>query len=122
SGRGFAVVAQEVRALAQRSADAAHEIKSLVNGTKTQVGAGVEMVHRTQDAISGIVRQVAQIDTSISGIAQNAEVQVGVLGKVAAEVSSLGREVASNADRAERTGARAADLQTVIVELGRTVR
>lgn len=122
SGRGFAVVAQEVRALAQRSADAAHEIKSLVNGTKTQVGAGVQMVHRTQDAISGIVQQVAEIDTSIAGIAQNAQAQVGALGQVAAEVSSIGSEVAKNADRAERAGARAADLHTVIVELGRTVR
>lgn len=122
SGRGFAVVAQEVRALAQRSADAAHEIKSLVNGTKTQVGAGVQMVHRTQDAISGIVRQVTEIDSSIAGIAQNVEQQVDTLAQVAAEVSSLGTEVAANADRAERTGTRAADLHTVIVELGRTVR
>ncbi|MFN7104653.1 MAG: methyl-accepting chemotaxis protein, partial [Pseudorhizobium sp.] len=122
SGRGFAVVAQEVRALAQRSADAAHEIKSLVNGTKTQVGAGVQMVHRTQAAISGIVRQVTHIDQSIAGIARSAEEQAGALGQVAAEVSSLGAEVASNARLAEQAGSRADDLQTVIHELGRTVR
>ncbi|KEQ05778.1 globin-coupled sensor protein [Pseudorhizobium pelagicum] len=122
SGRGFAVVAQEVRALAQRSADAAHEIKSLVNGTKTQVGAGVQMVHRTQDAISGIVRQVTAIDHSIAGIARSAEEQAGALGHVTAEVSALGADVASNAGRAAQAGTRADDLQTVILELGRTVR
>ena len=60
SGRGFAVVAQEVRALAQRSADAAREIKTLVTGTKAQVDAGVQMVGRTQEAIGSIVHQVAR--------------------------------------------------------------
>ena len=53
SGRGFAVVAQEVRALAQRSTDAAREIKQLVTTTKSNVDEGVQMVGRTQDAILG---------------------------------------------------------------------
>ena len=62
SGRGFAVVAQEVRALAQRSADAAREIKQLVTTTKSQVDGGVQMVGRTQSAIGGIVEQVSAIN------------------------------------------------------------
>jgi methyl-accepting chemotaxis protein len=122
SGRGFAVVAQEVRALAQRSAEAAREIKTLVNGTKTQVDAGVEMVHRTQDAIGGIVRQVSEINDAIAGIARGAGEQAGSLGKVAAEIGSLGESVASNARLAASAGAEADELHTVIVELGRTVR
>jgi methyl-accepting chemotaxis protein len=76
SGRGFAVVAQEVRALAQRSADAAREIKVLVTGTKAQVDAGVQMVGRTQDAIGSIVRQVTDINDAISGIAAASDEQV----------------------------------------------
>jgi len=122
SGRGFAVVAQEVRALAQRSAEAAREIKTLVNGTKTQVDAGVEMVHRTQGAIDGIVQQVSAINDTIAGIARDTGVQAEGLDVVTAHVSDLSQEVASNAVLARRSGEGADELQTVILELGRTVR
>lgn len=122
SGRGFAVVAQEVRALAQRSADAAREIKSLVNSTKSQVDAGVEMVHQTQKAIGEIVRQVSEINNTIAGISTRSDAQVDVLEKVATEILALGSDVADNAGRAELAGTRAEDLHVVILELGRTVR
>ncbi|TDK35140.1 globin-coupled sensor protein [Rhizobium deserti] len=122
TGRGFAVVAQEVRALAQRSAEAAREIKTLVTGTKTQVDAGVEMVHRTQDAINGIVRQVSEINDAIGGIAHEAGEQAGSLDRVTTEISSLGEDVASTAAVARRSGEGADELHTVILELGRTVR
>jgi methyl-accepting chemotaxis protein len=122
TGRGFAVVAQEVRALAQRSAEAAREIKTLVTGTKTQVDAGVEMVHRTQDAINGIVRQVSEINDAIGGIAHEAGEQAGSLDRVTADISSLGEDVASTAAIARRSGEGADELHTVILELGRTVR
>jgi methyl-accepting chemotaxis protein len=122
SGRGFAVVAQEVRALAQRSAEAAREIKTLVNGTKTQVDAGVEMVHRTQGAIEGIVQQVSAINDTIAGIARETGAQAEGLDVVTAHVSDLSQEVASNAVLARRSGEGADELQTVILELGRTVR
>jgi len=122
TGRGFAVVAQEVRALAQRSADAAREIKTLVTGTKTQVDAGVEMVHRTQNAIEGIVRQVSDINDAIAGIAVEANEQAGGLDRVSAEIGLLGKEVAGNASVALRSGEGADELHTVILELGRTVR
>jgi len=122
SGRGFAVVAQEVRALAQRSADAAREIKTLVTGTKTQVDAGVDMVHRTQNAIEGIVRQVSDINDAIAGIAVETSEQAGGLDRVTAEIGALEREVAGTAAVARRSGEGADELQTVILELGRTVR
>ncbi|KKX31957.1 globin-coupled sensor protein [Rhizobium sp. LC145] len=122
SGRGFAVVAQEVRALAQRSAEAAREIKSLVNGTKTQVDAGVEMVHRTQDAIGGIVRQVSEINDAIAGIARESGEQAAGLDRVSAEIGVIGEGVAANAGIASRAGGGADELHSVIVELGRTIR
>ncbi len=91
SGRGFAVVAQEVRALAQRSADAAREIKTLVTGTKAQVEAGVQMVGRTQEAIGSIVRQVTDINDQISGIAEATGVQAENLRSITVELGDVGR-------------------------------
>ncbi|MFC3072524.1 globin-coupled sensor protein [Shinella pollutisoli] len=122
SGRGFAVVAQEVRALAQRSADAAREIKQLVTGTKAQVEAGVEHVHRTQDAIGSIVRQVAEINEAITGIARESAADAEGLDGVTAGVAGIGRALEAGASDAGRLGTAGGDLHTVILELGRTIR
>lgn len=122
SGRGFAVVAQEVRALAQRSADAAREIKTLVSGTKSQVDAGVEMVARTQKAIGAIVEQVTTIHGAIAGIASETGEQAAGLDTVSRTIGEIGKHFAHQADEADRTGAEADELHTVILELGETIR
>ncbi|MEI2298029.1 globin-coupled sensor protein [Ensifer sp. MJa1] len=122
SGRGFAVVAQEVRALAQRSGEAAREIKQLVTGTKAQVETGVEIVGRTQDAISSIVEQVTAINSAVSGIAREAEQQVGDLKGVTSEIGTISQGVQASASLAGETARSSDDLHTVIVELGETIR
>jgi methyl-accepting chemotaxis protein len=122
SGRGFAVVAQEVRALAQRSADAAREIKTLVTGTKAQVDAGVQMVGRTQEAIGSIVRQVTDINDAISGIAAATDGQAADLRTITDDIGGLSERVAETGSLAGRNGEGADHLHTVIVELGATIR
>ncbi|KQY48913.1 globin-coupled sensor protein [Rhizobium sp. Root483D2] len=122
SGRGFAVVAQEVRALAQRSGDAAREIKQLVSSTKSQVEAGVERVGRTQDAISNIVEQVRGINDAIAGIAEETAGQVTGLQSATAGLGRIGAEIGDSADQAAGARETCADLHSVILELGQTIR
>ncbi|MDX3926411.1 MAG: globin-coupled sensor protein [Shinella sp.] len=122
SGRGFAVVAQEVRALAQRSADAAREIKQLVTNTKAQVEAGVDRVNRTQDAIGSIVRQVTDINDAVAGIAREGIAGAEGLDDVAREMTEIGRRVEADAGAAARIAGTGDELHAVILELGHTIR
>ena len=122
SGRGFAVVAQEVRALAQRSGDAAREIKQLVSNTKSQVEAGVERVGRTQAAISSIVEQVRGINDAIAGIAEETAEQVASLQSATSDLGRIGAEIGAVATQASGAKETCDDLHAVILELGQTVR
>ena len=89
AGRGFAVVAQEVRALAQRSADAAKEIKTLIADSSRQVGEGVDLVGQTSEALRGIVDKVGAIDALVDEIAASANEQASALGQVNVAVNQL---------------------------------
>ncbi|WP_085031680.1 globin-coupled sensor protein [Ensifer aridi] len=122
SGRGFAVVAQEVRALAQRSGEAAREIKQLVSGTKTQVEVGVEIVGRTQDAISSIAEQVISINEAVTGIARDSECQVNDVAAAASGIGGISEALGRGAALAGETAASSEDLHSVILELGQTIR
>lgn len=122
SGRGFAVVAQEVRALAQRSAEAARSIKTLVATTRGQVEAGVDMVGRTRDAIGEIVRQVGDINTAIAGIARESGEQAAEIEAAGERLALIGAGLGETQAEAGRASASAGDLHTVILELGDTVR
>ncbi|ATC33983.1 methyl-accepting chemotaxis protein [Caulobacter vibrioides] len=105
AGRGFAVVAMEVRALAQRSADAAKEIKTLVEEASRSVENGVELVGRVGDELTGVVAQFGKIQTLVEGIAQAAHDQATGLGEVNSAVSQMDQVTQQNAAMVEETTA-----------------
>ncbi len=117
AGRGFAVVAQEVRALAQRSAEAAKEIKTLIANSSSQVERGVKLVGDTGQALSGIVAKVTEIDVLISEIAQSSQEQATGLNQVNAAVNQMDQVTQQNAAMVEEATAASVTLQTEAGEL-----
>ena len=110
AGKGFAVVATEVRALAQRSADAAQEIKTLIGASSAQVGTGVELVGETGTVLSTIVERITGIGSAISSIASESAEQVEALGTVGASFSRIDQVTQQNAAMVEESNAAAHSL------------
>jgi methyl-accepting chemotaxis protein len=117
AGRGFAVVAQEVRALAQRSADAAREIKSLISNSNGHVGQGVRLVGETGEALGDIVGKVAEIDELINEIARSSGEQATGLNQVNSAINQMDQVTQRNAAMVEQTNAAAATLLREAEEL-----
>ncbi|MFW8635082.1 CHASE3 domain-containing protein [Cribrihabitans pelagius] len=105
AGKGFAVVASEVRALAQRSSDAAMEIKTLIGDSSKQVERGVELVGKTGEALQSIVAQVSHISQLVSGIAEGAAEQSVGLNEINMGMSQLDQVTQQNAAMVEEATA-----------------
>ncbi|NUH64848.1 PAS domain-containing protein [Sulfitobacter sp. S0837] len=105
AGRGFAVVATEVRALAQRSSDAAREINTLISSSGDQVKQGVDLVDRTGAALNAIVTSVSEISDRVSAIAASAREQASGLAEINSAVTELDHVTQQNAAMFEETTA-----------------
>ena len=111
AGRGFAVVAAEVRALAQRSALAAKEIKTLIAASTEEVKRGVSLVGDTGRALTGIAGKVADIDTLVATITMSAQEQSSALSEVNKAVNQMDQMTQQNAAMVEQTTAASHSLR-----------
>jgi methyl-accepting chemotaxis protein len=107
AGKGFAVVASEVRALAQRSAEAARDIKTLIDASGQQVRGGVDLVKQSGTLLGEILGDVNGIGTTISTIADYTAKQVETLGEVSATMGEIDQVTQQNAAMVEQTSAAA---------------
>ncbi len=110
-GRGFAVVASEVRALSQRTASAAREIKALITTSVDQVASGAEVVQMAGSTIREIVETSQQVNRLLAEIATSAEEQSRGVAQTTQAVQDLDNVTQQNAALVEQTAAAAQSLQ-----------
>ena len=115
-GRGFAVVASEVRNLAQRSADAAKEIKSLINDSVERVQSGTQLVDRAGQTMQDIVSSVQRVADIVGEISSASVEQSAGIAQVGEAITQLDRSTQQNAALVEQS---AAASESMKVQAGR---
>nr|CDQ33400.1 Aspartate chemoreceptor protein [Virgibacillus halodenitrificans] len=120
-GRGFAVVASEVRQLATRSADAAREIKSLIDNASSKTQSGAELARSAGTAMNEIVDGVTRVTDVLNEISAATSEQRDGIGQVNVAVTDLDNMTQQNAAMVEQSATAAAELKTQSQRLAETV-
>jgi methyl-accepting chemotaxis protein len=118
AGRGFAVVAAEVRALAQRSSEAAKQIKALIAGSSEQVETGVDLVGQAGQVLHNIAAHIGHIAGLVSNIAAGAQEQSTGLAEINLGVTQLDKVTQQNAAMVEQSTASSHALNAASAGLG----
>jgi methyl-accepting chemotaxis protein len=111
AGRGFAVVASEVRTLAQRSSQAAKDIKDLITNSGGQVRQGVELVNRTGAALDEIVGAIKEVARLVSDIANASTEQANGVDQINKALTQMDEVTQQNAALVEENAATAKTLE-----------
>ncbi|WP_343699489.1 methyl-accepting chemotaxis protein [Caulobacter sp.] len=122
AGRGFAVVAQEVRGLAQRSAEAAKEIKIHIGDSERQVSSGVSLVGAAGETLQRIAGQVGAISSVITEIAASAQEQSAGLSQVNIAVNQMDQATQHNTAMASRSAASSQSLRDEATGLAQLIQ
>lgn len=120
-GKGFAVVAEEVRNLAAKSANAAKETTSLIEGSKRKVDAGTKIANDTAEALSQIVSQVAIAADLVNSIAQASNEQAHAIEQVNSGIHQVSEVVSTNAATSEESAAASEELSSQAAQLKETI-
>lgn len=110
-GRGFAVVANEVRMLASRTTEAAHEIKELISGSMAQIERGADLVERAGNTMRDVVQAVEQVTNLVSHIARASQEQSQGVSEAAQAVAHMDQATQRNATLVEQTAANSQALK-----------
>jgi methyl-accepting chemotaxis protein len=116
-GRGFAVVAAEVRQLAQRSANAAKEIKGLINDSVSRVEQGSALVDQAGSTMQEVVAAIRRVTDIMGEISHSSAEQKAGVGQVGEAVVQIDQATQQNASLAEQSAAAAESLRSQAQQL-----
>ena len=120
-GKGFAVVAEEVRALAQKSADAAKQIKSLIEDTVNKISAGDIMVKKSGESLEQIIKHIQDLSQVMEEIAAASSEQASGVDELNRAITQIDTTTQQNASTVEELASTSDNLSNEAQELASTV-